>query len=211
MSDDDGFFVDPRVQGIREHHARAVWFLRGAETVPHETGKFRLYLAALYSCRACIEIILEAIEKEQLPAFQHPDPKARRSEFEKTIISRLPRYYLLEKIRIHDFHRLGLVPPDRRVKSFFGSGPFKLSGGKGMVALQETPSGPQVYRTGNSWIKEQRALRIQDDRFFDDDASEYVALSTIVIDFVNALPAVLSDFEKMMKPADTSGPDTSPL
>lgn len=206
MNDGDQFFVDPRIHGIREHHARAVWFLQGAETVPNEAGRFRLLMAALYSCRACIEIILEAAEKEYLAGFKQSDPRARRTEFEKTLISRLPRYYLLEKIRIHDFHRFGLVPPDPRVKSFFGGGPIKLSASKGIAAIQEGQDGPQECTTGNSFIKEQRALRIQDGRFFDDEKREYVPLGTIVIDFANALPAVLIDFEKMMKPAANEEP-----
>jgi hypothetical protein len=192
------FLTDPRVQGIREHYTRAVWFQQEAHTVKSEEGKFRLLMAALYSCRAFVEIMLEAVEQQQVQGFKHTDAKESRRKFEETIIPNLSRYYLVEKIRIHDFHRMGLLPPDPALHRSVMSGPIKLTASKGGAGIQETPTGPRTWTTGNSQIKLQRSLYIQGDRFFDDEKSEYVSLETIIGDFVRALRAVGLDFQKML-------------
>src|SRR5947199_115736 len=107
----------PRVNGVREHLERAKFFAGLAARENHAVAKYRLALAAIYSCRALTELMLEAAEKQQVTRFNGTDPKASRASLEAHLVPRLKHYHLIEAIRIHDFHRFGLIPPNSDQKS----------------------------------------------------------------------------------------------
>ena len=111
-------FPDPRVTGVREHYQRVRFFRALAEECPDAKSKFRLLLAGVYSARGVVELIFEAADKGQL--------NITREDLKAHLCAQIRRYDLIERIRIHDFHRLGLVPPDPRFKVMMQRGPVKL-------------------------------------------------------------------------------------
>lgn len=188
-------FVDPRLAGVREHYQRVKFFHELSETYADHATKLRLQLAGIYCARAVVELIYEAADKQQLPQ--------RRNEIKKDIQQHLRWYSLIERIRIHDFHRVGIVPSDPRLTTTTLVGPVKLKARKGAAVYQVRREGPKKLTTGYSKIEEQRPLLIQGDRFFDDDAQKYVALSDILCDFLADASKVIEEFEKSLR---TSGP-----
>lgn len=114
-----GKLKNPRMQGIYEQDRRAKRLTQLAHRCKNTTVKFRNLIAAVYPARAIVGLMLEAAEKQELKSFQDKDVKKSRTEFEAKIIPILPYYHLLEKIRIHDFHRFGCLPPSKKHRKFF--------------------------------------------------------------------------------------------
>jgi hypothetical protein len=190
------FDPDPAVMGAREHFARAGWFCELAGRTKDPVEQHRLLFAALYSARAIVEIILDAAEGQMMRAFHESDQKASRKACEAVLSPKFQHYHLVEKIRIHDFHRSGCLPSRKdRVTMFFG-GPMKLTASKGGVAFAIPPSGPQVTTTGNSSYKDQRSLCGVDGTFFDEGTKSYLPLSQILNEYMRGVPDALAWFEK---------------
>ncbi len=194
---------------MHEHYDRARWFLKLATQCGNPSGRFRLLIASVYSARAIVEIMLNAAKIQDLVGFENKDGSKSYKEFEKTLVPRLPYYSLIEKIRIHDFHRFGLIPPNPNRKEVFQGGPVKLIARKGAAVMTLSPTGPQTTVTGASQIKEQRPLCMADGRFFDDDRGKYLLPEDILEAFLNTVPDVIDDFERLVssrvyEPADTS-------
>ncbi len=179
-------FPDPRVAGVLEHYARTQYFLMLAEKCPDAAGTYRLLLAGIYFARGVVELMFEAAEKEQL--------KADRAELKTRLAKEIPWFNLVEKIRIHDFHRFGLLPPDSQMASLFMGGPIKLKAKGGAAVLQILPSGPKMTTTGDSVIKQQRPLCNQQGEFWDEETTQYVSLERILQDFIKEAPRSIEWF-----------------
>ena len=190
-------FPDPRVRGIREQHYRAKWLLKLALRTKKRSRRFRLLILAMYPARGVAELMLEAAEKQELKAFHNADPKQSREAFEDRIVPKLPFYRLIEKLRIHDFHRFGCVPPNPRIREFFFGGPMKLVARKGRAVLTGTQAGPKIITTGKSTFKDQRSLCNTDGHFFDAESGKFHPLEEILSSFLEAVPAVITDFERL--------------
>jgi hypothetical protein len=187
-----------RVRGVREHLERARFFFDLANKEKDLKSAHRFMLAAVYSCRAIADLMLEAAEKQEIKSLSDPDPKKNRAVLESQISTNLPYYDLLERIRIHDFHRFGLVPPDSKFKVTMFGGPMKLTASKGGAAVSVTGQGPKVSTTGGSHVKFQRPLLTQDSEFFDDDSAKFVKLGEVLKAFLKKAPDVVSEFEKLV-------------
>ena len=187
-----------RLRGAREHFERAHFFLSLAETQPSPTASYRLSLAGIYSCRAATEIMLEAATMGEIKRLQSADPKVNRDAFEAEISRYIAFYPLIERIRIHDFHRFGLVPPspDRRETTL--RGPFKLRAQGGVAALTLTSDGPQILETGASRVEGRRPLITDDDRFFDDASSKWVSLDEVLRATVQGANEIIGFFERSL-------------
>src|SRR5262245_43513705 len=96
-------FEGPRLRGVREHFERAQFLLGLARVQREGKASYRLMLAAVYSCRGMIELMLEAAEKQEANGLS-------RDALEDRISPMVPYYALIERIRIHDFHRFGIAP-----------------------------------------------------------------------------------------------------
>ena len=107
----------------------------------------------------------------------------------------MPYYYLLEKIRIHDFHRFGCLPPSLEYKTEFIGGPIGLKAKKGSAVMVVTPEGPKQIVTGNSSIKEQRPLYTKDGLYYDEDDKKYISLEEILVNYLDAAPSVITEFK----------------
>jgi hypothetical protein len=89
-------------------------------------------VAAIYSCRAFSELLLEAADHRELRV---EDRYLTRQDVEADLMSRLPFYFLVERIRIHDFHRFGISPPNPQVNQVFIGGPITLKTQHGTAAI----------------------------------------------------------------------------
>lgn len=195
--DESSPFPSPRIRGVREQHYRAQWFVQNALASQDMTVRFRLLIIAVYPARAIVELMLEAAERQELKRFRNNDAKQSRRDFEETLVQALLHYHLIEKIRIHDFHRFGCIPPDPKYRQMFYGGPIRLTASRGAAVLAVPPEGPKVTLTGDSRVKEQRPLCADDGRFFDDGSGEYLALETILVEYLNTVPAVITEFEQL--------------
>lgn len=122
-----------------------------------------------------------------------------RDQLKKTLPEKLRWYNLIERIRIHDFHRFGLIPPNPDMKVLFQGGSIKLHARKGKATYCIQSTGPKKKVTGDSCIDEQRPLINDDGRFYDDDTNKYVAMEQILKDFLYDVPAVIDEFKKGLK------------
>ena len=186
MSNDRWPFPDPRVAGIKEHYDRIRTFLELADDSKDPTVSFRLQITCIYFARAIIELIFEAADKEQL--------SSSREQLKKTLPEKLRWYNLIERIRIHDFHRFGIVPPSPGMKVLFQGGPLKLKAKNGAAAYSIPPSGPKIETTGGSSVRQERPLINADGRFFDEDTKTLVRLDELLKDFLLDVPEVIKEF-----------------
>ena len=106
--------------------------------------RFRHLVAAVYFARATVELTLEAARKQEITK----SPK----DLEKFLVAQPPRYHLVVKIRIRDFHRFGVL---QRPGLFVG-GPIKLrlSGKRGFASIALTAKGLLKRTTKGSVVKE---------------------------------------------------------
>lgn len=179
--------ISPRLEGIKEQFERAKLFFNEAVRSSDKLDRFRRLVAAIYFARAVVELMLDAADADK------QEVKIKRDVLEEILIKKLPRYMLLEKLRIHDFHRFGLLERN----GIFIGGPLKLKARRGMVQLQEMTHGPIVTTTGNSRIEEQRVLRMKGDAVFDDEKGAYVSLQKVLSEYLAAVPEVIEEFRKL--------------
>lgn len=183
-----------RLRGVYEHLERVRLLFSLAQKETDAANQFRLMVAAIYSCRAITELMLEAAEKQELKNFMDPDPKRNRDACETQVARKLPFYDLIERIRIHDFHRFGLVPPDPEYRELTFGGPVKVKSGGFLITAQ----GAEVSPTEGSQVKFQRALLSEDGRFFDEEQKRFVTLEEVLRAFLDKAPAAISEFESFM-------------
>jgi len=175
--------------GIREHFVRACLFFNTGMQTPDHANKFRILIASVYSCRAIVELMLEEADRGELTV--------NRDALKEILSNALPRYGLIERIRIHDFHRYGLVPPNPNIKTMMGGGPITLKASKGAAVLQQTASGPTVTCTGNSSVTMRRPLFSVDGTFYDEDTDLQIPLDQVIKDYLPAVPDAVDQFEKL--------------
>ena len=176
---------DPRLEGIIEQHERAKLFLREAQSYDDPLERLRRLMAAVYFARAIVELMLESADMEVV--------KISRPDLERRLIELLPGYELLEKLRIHDFHRFGVLP---RQGWFLGGG-VKLRAQGGHAIITHGAEGPEVSTSGRSQVVEQRWLNMQGELVFDDRAGRYVTIDQVLIRFLEGVPAAISAFRAL--------------
>lgn len=182
--------ASPRMQGINEQYKRARRFLNLARRCKKQSYIFANLIAAVYPARAIVELMLDAADRKEL--------KVNRAEIEEKLAAELPYYYLLEKIRIHDFHRFGCLPPNKMRKTVFIGGPIKLVVNKGIAAMTIRQKGPQIILTGNSSAKLQRPLYTTDGQFYDEETGKYLTLEEILVKYLSAVPKVIDYFKTLV-------------
>ena len=193
--DDISASANPRMQGINEQYRRARRFVQLARRCKKPSPQFANLIAAVYPARAVVELMLEAAEKQELKKSHNNDIKQSHKDFEEALAPKLPHYYLLEKIRIHDFHRFGCLSPDPHYQRVFLGGTIKLKANKGIAALKFTPKGPEFVQTGNSCIQQQRPLYVQYGRFYEEETGKLLSLEQILEEYLNTIPQVIAYFQ----------------
>ena len=154
--------------------------------------------------------MLDAAKQQELPDFQNLNTQLGRKEFEAYIQPLVPYYSLIEKIRIHDFHRFGIPPADPELNQVMIGGPIKLKAQRGVAAIYIQSGSMQETKTGNSQIEYQRPLVRNNDCFFDEVTSEFVSLETVLSSFLSSAPAVIKTFERSLLRDTTSFTDAPP-
>jgi hypothetical protein len=177
--------TDPRLEGIIEQFERARVFLREAQQHTDLRERFRRLMAAVYFGRAAVEIMLEAADMEVV--------RVSRSDLEQRLVAALPGYMLLEKLRIHDFHRFGVLPRDGMFMG--GMVTFRVQDGHAAMAL--FPSGPERSTSGQSKIIERRALHMNGPEVFDEESSSYVTVDTVLLRYLEAMPKAIEMFRAL--------------
>jgi len=189
--------TSPRLLGIKEQHFRALRFLRLSRSCKKQESKFRNLIAAVYPARAIAELMLESARKQELTGFRNKDMEKSARDFEQVLEPKLPYYSLVKKIRFHDFHRFGCIPPNPAHHNVFLGGPVKLVAKKGKAAIVLTSKGPEYIETGDSSIKQQRPLCTKDGFFFDEVSEQYLSLETILEEYLQAIPKTIAEFESL--------------
>ena len=191
---DDAFLTSPRVEGIKEQFERAASLLEEARSSGDCLFRFRHLVAAIYPARAVVELMLESADKQEIPE--------SREVLEELLIEGLPRYHLVEKMRIHDFHRFGL----RQQQGMFLGGPLKLqaAGKGGTAAIFGTGSGFKQAVSKGSTIKEQRTLQSRGEEVFDESVDQWVSVQTVLDEFLTAMPTIINLFMELCQ-AKTKG------
>lgn len=192
-------FPDPRLEGVIEQCNRLAWLLGSASEARDNPGtRFRMLILAVYPARAATEIMLEAAMKLELEGFQDADPKKNRNDFEAAHLLGLPHYHLIEKIRIHDFHRFGCKPK----AGFFCGGPIKLTANQGEAAIfwpLHGESKKEKIETGKSKVSEQRPLQVNGDKFLDEVSNKYLTLDEILGPYHAAIVPLVTTFKELVE------------
>jgi hypothetical protein len=177
--------LDPRLSGIAEQIERSLMFFHEALAFTDLPGRFRRLIASMYFARSVVEIMIEAADRQIV--------NISRAELEKKLAPLLPHYHLVEKIRIDDFHRFGIVPTTGLVLN----GPIKLTANNGsaVFTVPLTPGEGRTHTTtGRSKVQEQRPLQMVGDRFFDEETNSYFTLDVILKNFLAGVPGALQEF-----------------
>lgn len=185
----------PRLKGILEQHKRAKRFLRLANKCKRDASRFTNLIAAIYPARSIVELMLEAVEKQELAEFKGKAQENRES-FEGALKPKLPFYDLLEIIRIHDFHRFGCIPAPQKREIVIMQGPIKIRAGKGGNPQSAAPGGLNYVAKGNVSITGQRSLVRKNNDFFDEEKGEYVSLDLVLENFLSAVPETIKWFKE---------------
>jgi hypothetical protein len=179
----------PRIEGINEQFERAKLFLMEAKQSADKVDRFRRLIASIYFARAIVELMQEAADKQEV--------KKGRNELEEMLVTILPRYTLIEKLRIHDFHRFGLL---ERPNTTIMQGPIKLRTGandNAAAAITITPRGIEKITTGGSKIIEQRPITINGNQVLDDEKNQYVPIEQVLSEYLKAAPDAIEEFLKL--------------
>src|SRR4030095_10140018 len=135
--------ADPRPQGIIEQYERARLFLREAQQSADPLDKFRGLIASLYFALAIVEIMLEAAVMEVV--------KVAGNDLERRLINFLPGYLPIEKVRIHDFDRFGVIP----IPGISLGGLIRLQARPGHGSFTLGAGGPGISTSGQSNVIQQ--------------------------------------------------------
>lgn len=176
---------DPRLQGILEQYERAKLFLREAQETADPVDRFRRLIASLYFSRAIVEIMLEAAVMEVV--------KVGRDDLDQRLERILPGYLLIEKVRIHDFHRFGVIP----IPGISMGGLIRIQARGGHASLVLGPNGPEISTSGQSRVIQQRALCMEGDRVFDDESGRYMTLEELLTPYLEAVPRAIDEFRSL--------------
>ena len=186
------------ILGIEEHISRINLLHKLSIENSNKIDSYRLLLLSIYSCRAIVELILEAAEKGEIRKEIFPNSDNIRASLEIWIKERIKYYDLIEKIRIHDFHRFGIIPFNQSINTFQMNGPVKMIAQNGSIQIQYPDGIPNYTISGKSKIKNQRPLLIQDGLFYDENESVYITIKKVVETFQEEVNSLLIEFRKII-------------
>ena len=99
-----------RLSGIREQLQRAELHLGGAHAEKEYDAAFPQLMAAVYPARAALELMREAAKAGELTI--------GIKELDQLVAQAIPRYRLIQAIRIRDFHHYGIQGGGRMLLTF---------------------------------------------------------------------------------------------
>ena len=127
------------------------------------------------------ERLVEASEKQEI--------ELSRDEFKLLLQQELPHFRLIEKIRIHDFHRFGIL---YLTKGIFLGGPIKLKAKGCKAAGRLASEGLQAITTGQSEVNQQRPLLTSGNQVFDEESNKYLSFAEVLTEYLAVAPTVIA-------------------
>lgn len=194
MIDNTTCMSDWRIRGIEEQYQRAIWFINLSPQALDPKARFRLEIGAVYPARAVVELMLESAESQELHAYRDNESGKSRRTFENDLKSRVAHYALIEKIRIHDFHRCGILPPEMERQEMHFQGPIKLISDKGPAIVSIGQNGLQASLSGNSSVKDRRSLCIDGGMIYDESGGGFLHLRDILVAYLTSMREAISWF-----------------
>jgi hypothetical protein len=121
----------PAVRGIVEHLDRATLFDSEARAAPGPTAAFRHWIASVYFLRAAVELMRESAIRGELTV--------DLPQLDRVIATLVPRWRLVHRLRIRDFHYYGVLGPGHMQLEF----QLRLPAlGQGNIHFRVNPSRP---------------------------------------------------------------------
>jgi len=170
--------IDAAITHLRRAHA----FLDEAVGAHRIEDKSRYLASAVESAVGIVEVLLSQV--------------ADKNRVYELADRHLPRYRLLKRVRIHEFHRspLPVFPPEllARTRVQYMQGPVSLSTGTtpySSASMTLTPSGPKYETTGSGKVDRsphggEKEIWISNGEIWDDRTSDWVALDTALGQFL---------------------------
>jgi hypothetical protein len=177
------------------HLDRARAHLRDARRAASCTDKARYLAAAVESAAAIVESMRFQAKNEQ-----------QLLDLARAI---LPRYLLLKRVRIHNFHRKPVpIPSQNEGHATHMLGPISLSAGTepnsyAIVTMMPGDSSGPKYETGGSGkinlkpVGSEKELWIDDGKLWDESKGEWVDLDLAVNEYLAKVPEFLDQAAPM--------------
>ena len=169
---------------IVDHVARAEFFLNCARNAQDLNVLNWCTMAAISSCRAVPEIIMDRIKKGAIDG--------SLEEFGGKMVDSIRHYKIIEYLRIHDFHR-GAIRFDPRTMGVVGN--IKVSSGDqahGLAAAIINPCGGiEASRKRNGRVSFDRPVQIRGFEVYDENVGEFIAVDCILQNYLADLKGVL--------------------
>jgi len=121
-----------------------------------------------------------------------------RTELKEWFEKVISFFLLIEKIRRHDFHRFGCLPPASKYKTLFIGGPIKLKASSGFAGMQISSEGKEIIISNKSSVDEQRSLYGNDGLFYDESSNRYLTLDFIVEEYTKSIQDVVKNFKNLI-------------
>ena len=173
-----------------EQFERAAFFYNVGASFKDRIYKFRYMMASLYFARSICEIMLESAKQGNLAISQN----TLKKEFNTSI----PRYELIQLIRIHDFHRCVVLEREGQLHI---SGPIHIKAGRHLASVKMKPEGGiKVEEHGESRVDLNRALQQHNGRFWDESNEDYISLDKALVEYLERIPKAIEFFKQNIKP-----------
>ncbi|MFH1068358.1 MAG: hypothetical protein V1794_01950 [Candidatus Glassbacteria bacterium] len=178
------------LESATEQLERAAFFYNMGMAFNNHIYRFRFMMASLYFARSICEIMLESAKQGNL--------KISSSALKKKFKTILPRYELIQLIRIHDFHRCVVL---EREGILYVSGPIHIKAGRHPVSIRMKPEGGiKVEAHGESRVDLNRPLQQQNGCFWDESNEEYISIDKALVEYLGVIPKAIEYFKQNIKP-----------
>lgn len=169
------------------HFQRALDFLKDARTAQSPDDKSRFLASSIENAVAIVEVFLSSVKDKE---------KLRHLAWDK-----IPRYRLLKRIRIHEFHRRPLPTSPPNFKEIYMQGPITLNTGTqahSSVSVMLTPQGPKYNTTGSGKIDRNPGVTEKEiwkfnEKLWDEFKKDWVDIENALVEFIGKVPDFLKE------------------
>ena len=180
---DDGFFKPLNEQVNRVN----LLLSHASEDGLDPVKRHRFLMCAVYPAVAIAELMIQNPKREN--AGEKEALEARLDEI-------VPYHRLLQNVRVHDFHRITVEPPQPGRVTFTSSGPFTLTARQGGSAVMAGVGPDRVLKTTkNSSIKQDRPLDIKDGLIWDDSQEKWIDLFDALVAYLEGIQPLIDERE----------------
>jgi len=181
---------DRTLDGLNAKYRRARTLLDGALACTDRTSRFDKLVSAIEPAVGIPEQITQARQG------RFREIRIGKSELRRHLIGELPHLELLEKLRIHDFHRAGLTAP-AGTTTIHGEIRLEARGPGGFAQHGLTwPDNKPITRhsAGGSVTLDNKMVYQHEDTFLDETMGQYFSLEVLLSEFLEKAPVVIEWF-----------------